>query len=350
MWMFRRERKAGLSAKKLSKVKRSRWEEERRRRLIVEIVIVLTIIAALALVGYGYYDARIKPWHQTIVEVNDETFNMRYYVKMLRLWDVSGIQDMELASAVGGLIVDYELLRQVAIPEFTIEITEEEVQAKTLSFLGFNPNEQTIEDFYGRIQTALQDRGMTWSDFEEMVIRPMLIQEKMREAIGDTEYASGIPVEYVRVQAMLVTGSDNATAARAQWEAGTDFDQLVNDFSPSVSYGKTSDGTIGEWMPRGIGESTFEEFAFGEGREAKFGLVSEAVEDSEEAEKFWLIRVLGKQEMPLTEDDREVLIGNSYSEWLENEREAEENVIVNHLEGEAGYDKIYWALGHVPTT
>ena len=50
------------------------------------MVIVVAIVSVLAIVGYGYYDTHVKPWHQAIVRVNDETFDMRYFVKMFRLW------------------------------------------------------------------------------------------------------------------------------------------------------------------------------------------------------------------------------------------------------------------------
>ena len=350
--MFRKEPKLKTSPRRPApKPKRSRWEVEQRRRLIVEIVIIVTIVAALALVGYGYYDARIKPWHQPIVRVNDQTFDMEYYVKMLRFWGVGGqgnpYQDTDLARSVGTVIIDYELLREAASSDFAIEIKEEEVSAKIRSYFGFDSNQQTLEEFYSRLQDGLAQLGLTWNDLEDMLIKPMLIQEKIRQIMGEADYPSGVPVEYVRVQAMLVTGSDNASAARAEWIEGADFDQLITDFSPSVSYGKSSSGSQGEWMAAGIGEATLDEFAFGEGTDAKFGITSDPIEDSEKEGKFWLIRVLGKQMMPLSQDDSDVLVSNEYREWLEDEREAEDNVVVNYLEGEDGYDKIFWALQHV---
>jgi hypothetical protein len=347
--MFRREPKVRGSARKPSqKPKRSRFEVERQRRILVEIVIVVTIVAALALVGYGYYDARIKPWHQSIVQVNNRTFDMEYYVKMLRLWGVGGSDNpYDLASSVGGVIVDYELLREKASPEFAVEISQEEVDARMRSYFGFDSNTQSLEDFYAQLQSGLAQLGLSWSDLEEMLIEPMLLQEGIQRAIGDADYPSGVPAEQVRVQAMLVTASDNATAAREQWAAGADFDQLTTDFSSSTSYGKSSAGSEGEWMPRGMGEATFDDFAFGEGSGDKFGLISDPIEDSEQAGKFWLIRVSGKEVTPLSQDDRDVLVSRAYRDWLESERTAEGNVIVNYLDGDSGFEKVYWALQHL---
>jgi len=347
--VFRREPKLGTSPKKpQQKPKRSRWEVEQRRRLLVEIVIVVTIVAAIALVGYGYYDARIKPWHQPIVQVNGRTFDMEYYVKMLRFWGTSGSQNTDLARSVGTVMIDYELLRQAAASsEFGVEIKEEEVAAKIRSYFSYDSNTESLEAFYSRLQSGLAQLGLTWNDLEEMLIRPMLIQEEIRQSIEASDYVAGVPVEHVNVQAMLITGSDNATEARAKWTAGADFDQLTKDYSPTTSYGKASGGTLGEWMPPGIGEPTFEEYAFGEGGDAKLGLISDPIEDAEQEGKFWLIRVLGHQTMPLGQEDRDVLVGSAYRDWLDDEREAEENVIVNYLEGDDGYAKIFWALQHV---
>lgn len=351
--MFRKKPKAGEPTRKPSpRVRRSRWEVENRRRATVEVVIVITILAALSLVGYGYYDTQIKPWNQQIVRVNNETFDMRHYVKMLRLWGVGGggdpYQDIEMAWSVATVMIDYELKRQAAAsPDFSIEITDEEVSDRLRAYFGFDGNQETIQDFNARLQEGLKQFGLAWSDLENMLIKPMLIEEKLRQVMGDRAYAAGVSVEYVRVQAMLVKGSDNATAAREDWISGKDFDQLVTDFSPSMSYGKSSNDGQGKWMPLGMGEATFEAFAFVEGSGEKFGLISDPIEDSEQEGQFWLIRVLGKQVMPLTQDDRDILIGNDYREWLENERESESNDIVNYLDKDSGYDKIFFALDNV---
>jgi len=161
----------------------SRWEKERRRRRIIEIVILVTIVAVLGLIGYGYYNTRIKPWHQLIVKVNDKVFDMSYYVKMLRLWggDLSG----EKLEEVVVMIERHELLRQAA-KESDINISDDEVEQELRDLLSFDPDKESEEEFAQRYQDLLNTLRLSDKDFRQMFIEPMLLEEKLREQMGET--------------------------------------------------------------------------------------------------------------------------------------------------------------------
>lgn len=161
----------------------SRWEKERRRRRVIEIVILVTIVAVLGLIGYGYYNTRIKPWHQLIVKVNDKVFDMSYYVKMLRLWggDLSG----EKLEEVVVMIERHELLRQAA-KESDINISDDEVEQELRDLLSFDPDKESEEEFAQRYQDLLNTLRLSDKDFRQMFIEPMLLEEKLREQMGET--------------------------------------------------------------------------------------------------------------------------------------------------------------------
>ena len=64
---------------------RSKAETEKRRRVLIVLLIVLAVVSSVSVVGYGYYDTSIRPWHERIVKVNGTVIEMRQFVKTLRL-------------------------------------------------------------------------------------------------------------------------------------------------------------------------------------------------------------------------------------------------------------------------
>ena len=427
----------------------SRWEREGRRRRIVEIIIIVAIISVVALLAYGYYDVRIKPWRQAIVRVNDRVFDMRYFVKMLRLYG-SGQQDltqqMQLAQSLPEALINNELIRQGA-ERFGIYLNATEVETKLKEYAGFDPEEQTEEEFYDLLKENLAEVGLSVADLKQIFIEPMVVQSKLLEAIGNDEqlgYPQDRQYEHVRVQAVLLGTEEEATEARIEWEAGEDtaFEGLINA-TPSKYYPTDSV----EWLPRGIEDSAFDDFAFAEGSEvisepiqdttyytkggywlvmvleergegdekelhvqgillhsnatanelkdriaagedfaeiaqeyslhsgskdyggdmnwlnledakSRFGednldgildlglnVLSEPIHHAIISKKsgYWLIKVLSKEDMDLSQQHRDILVSQTFYDWLEAERESEENRIENYLDD----DKIFWALTHI---
>lgn len=423
----------------------SRWERERRRRHIVEIVIAVAIISVVVIVSYGYYDIRIKPWRQAIVRVNDKVFDMRYFVKTLRLYGAgqNPTQDVQLAQSLVEAIQNNELIRQGA-ERFGIYLNATEMENKLKEYAGFNPEEETEEEFYERLEGALEEVGVSIKDFKRIIVEPMVLQPLLLEVIGNNEYPQDTQYEHVRVQAVLLGTEEEALEAKTEWEADPDtgFEGLINA-TPSRYYPKDDV----EWLPLGIESPDFDNFAFGEGSEVIGGPIRDTayytrggywlvmvLEDSGEGDDralhvqgilldsngeanevkerieagedfaelaqeyslhsasketggdmgwlnvedaksrfgednfdgilglglnelsepihyatvskksgYWLIKVLGKEDMDLSEAHRDILVSKAFNDWLEAERESEENRIEDYLDNE----KLFWALDHV---
>jgi hypothetical protein len=331
----------GLARKEAPRRGRSRWEKEIRQRLIIEAVIVVTIVAALAIVGYGYYDTKIRPWHQPIVRVNDTVFDMRCFVKMLRLYGLDSTSDTSSAESVATTIQYNELMKQGLKKEFGIVISDEAIEEELQEVL--SSYSMTAEELEENLATV----GISKADFKQMYIEPILVQEELQNRIGDEKYPSDVSVPHVLVQAMLVQGEDNAAAVKSRWDAGEEFDQLVDEYSPSESYGETSsdsDNVTGEWLPQAIESDAFDEFAFAEG---SVGILSDPIPESEGSENYWVIKVLDKADRLLSDDHRDTLIDELSDEWLEDAENSEENKLVSYLDDEDGLEKISWALDHI---
>jgi len=340
----------GLARKGAPARGRSRWGREKRWRYIIEAIIVLTIVAVPAIVGYGYYDTRIKPWHQPIVRVNDTVFDMGYFVKMLRVYGLDSTSDISSAissaQSVATTIQDNELMKQGLEKDFGVVISDEAIQGKIRELVvSDNATDEEFQQKYKEVLDYYAKMGVTEKDLKQMIVAPILIEEELRQRVGDQAYPADQEFEHVRVQAMLVAGADNATAVRDAWSTDGDFDKLVVDYSPSKSYGETSsDNVTGEWIPQGIESAAFGEFAFAE---ESVGTLSNPIPESEGSENYWVIKVLEKGSRLLSAGDRDTLIGAAFGKWLEDAKSAEANKMVNYLDSADGYSKIYWALDHI---
>ena len=58
---------------------------------------------------------------------------------------------------------------------------------------------------------------------------------------------------------------------------------------------------------------------------------------------YWLIKVVGKENRTLSDDNRSTLVSQAYTNWLQNETKSKENRIKDYLSS----GKIAWALGHL---
>ena len=337
----------GLARKGTPARGRSRWGREKRWLYTIEAIIVLTIIAVPAIVGYGYYDTRIKPWHQPIVRVNDTVFDMGYFVKMLRVYGLDSTSDISSAissaQSVATTIQDNELMKQGLEKDFGIVISDEAIQGKIRELVvSDNATDEEFQQKYKEVLDYYAKMGVTEKDLKQMIVAPILIEEELRQRVGDQNYPADQEFEHVKVQAMLVAGADNATAVRDAWSTDGDFDKRVADYSPSKSYGETSsDNVTGEWIPQGIESAAFDDYAFAEGSENS--TVSEPILESEGSENYWVIKVLEKGSRLLSAGDRDTLIGDAFGKWLEDAKSAEANNMVSYLDD----SKIYWALDHI---
>jgi hypothetical protein len=77
-------------------------------------------------------------------------------------------------------------------------------------------------------------------------------------------------------------------------------------------------------------------------------VLSDPIQDSDSTGSYWLIRVVAREFRPLSDSDRETLVGEAYSKWLEEASDPENNDIHNYLEEDKnGAAKLSWALDHV---
>jgi hypothetical protein len=305
---------------------------------------VLAVVSSLSVVGYGYYETKIQPWRQPIVKVNSKVIRMRTFVKMLRLY---GVTDSSSAPSYATVLVDNELKRQYLESEFGVEVSQEEIDAKLREMLvADNATDEDYNQAYQGMVTQLKKLGVTLKDVKKLYLEPQLVEERLREQIGERDYPATDNYDQAQVQALLVTDSDNATLLRTRWENGEAFDTLSTDSAVS-SYLRdfAADNTTINWVAKGVKSTAFDNYTFSEVWSP--GLISDLIQDGDDTGKYWVIKVLAREQQPLSETDRTTLIGNAYDKWLEDAKKPENNNIVYYLDRKSGPAKLTWALAHV---
>lgn len=146
-------------------------------------------------------------------------------------------------------------------------------------------------------------------------------------------------IKQVHIQAMLLSNEAEAKRIRAQLENGEDFATLAPTYSQYSGVSENK-GDLG-WVNIDTMSTAVNDYVFKSGAAA--GSLSEPIKDAQVTTKsgYWLVKVAdidsGKK---LEGENRELLKGNLFNEWLNGEWNNPSNIILNYLD-EA---KIAWAV------
>jgi len=253
----------------------SKWQRQTKIRRVVIIAAVVFLAGILSWVGYGYYKDRIKPFREVVIMVNDTSFTMDYFVKMLGAY-TAGMNYTEIysygsyiANMVADEIINAELSGQGA-KNLGIEVTTEEIDAK-------------LEE----INAGLQEGEKLPNDrVYRDIIRAELSQEKLEEHFNSGLNAT---MEQTHVQVMLVESEEVADEMITEIEAGGNFTALAEEFSCSSSI----EGDLG-WLPEELMPNTLiADAAFN----LTLGEISQPIYDESATKNvgYWLIEVTNAQ-------------------------------------------------------
>lgn len=287
----------------LTKYQISRIERERRRKIFALLLGILSIIAVLALLGFGYYDSQLSPRWQPVIRVNDTFFTASYLVKELKFAKALGSNPYMIEPLIEE-IQNFELIRQGA-KRLGISLTPEEIEKHIRStFLSSEEKEEAkFKELY---QRRLKELGISDQDYRSK-IRDLLLSEKLSEFLR-----AQIPseTEQVHLFAILVSGEERAKELKARLEAGEDFSALAREFSED-KVSKERGGELG-WLPKGV-RPEFDEVAF----RLEIGKISDPIPTSE---GFYILKVADKGIRAIDEENIRILKANALSNWLVEER------------------------------
>ncbi|NWF77476.1 MAG: peptidylprolyl isomerase [Chloroflexi bacterium] len=248
----------------------SKWQREEKIRRIAIIASAVFLAGILSWVGYKSYEdyrARTAAWREVVIEVNDVSFTMEYFVDMLDVY-TKGIDSETLnlwgdyiAGMVANMLIQSELTRQGA-ENLGIHVTSAE------------------------IDRGLQERGWPNDRVYRDIVAANLSQEKLQNYFGlnltDT-------MEQARVQVMLVESEEVAAKLIAQIEPCSN----ITVFAAEYSCNSSVEGDLG-WLPRELMPNTLI-------ADAAFNLtlcdISSPIYDKDAIKDvgYWLIEVTDKQ-------------------------------------------------------
>jgi len=247
----------------------SKWQRQMKIRRIVIIAAVVFLVGISSWVGYGFYkDYKNDPLRQVVIEVNDISFNMEYFVNMLDVY-TTGVNSTMLyqfgsyfAGMAADTIINAESLRQAAKEDLGIEVTADEISAE------------------------LKERGLPDDKIYRDLIGATLLEEKVGE-----HFAPGLnaTMEHARAQVMLLESQEVADEVMARIEAGGNFTALAEEFSCNSSVERDLGPLPKELMPN----SSIANAAFN----LTPGDISQPIYDGNATKNigYWLIEVTDAQ-------------------------------------------------------
>lgn len=261
--------------REVTKRQLSRWQQQKRRQRFILTVGISIISSVLILVGvgvyHGWYIPEYKTLRQTVIEVNDVSFDMGYYIDSLKFHSAGQTQYLQFfLDSVVENIEQNELMRQKAL-ELGFSVSQDEIKQEIDE--NSLPDNQAVRDFV---------RGQ--------LLATLLMEEY---------FAPQVPAsaEHRHVMAMFLESESQAEEVAARLEAGEDFAQLAEELSLDNAT-KENDGDM-DWRPQGFLDSELvtsvvDELVFN----APVGVLSQPVYDEEKFKSlgYWLLEVLEKNQ------------------------------------------------------
>lgn len=249
----------------------SKWERQKKMQRYIFIVGAIFFVLILAFIGYGYYDAQVKPFHEKVMRINDTVIDMSYYLEWLGIF-LPGAQPGQapmMAEMVLSTITQSQLLLQRA-PQLGVTVTDSEVESE-LAKLKL-PLDTVRKDTY----------------------RAQLFHDRLMSSYFDSKVP--IVAKQVKAQAMFLETEQAVGEVINTLNKGEDFSNLAKEFSIE-DFTKEKSGDIG-WLLEGqpglvgggrFSDSLLNNIAFS----TASGMLSKPTYDSSVLKKggYWVLEV-----------------------------------------------------------
>jgi parvulin-like peptidyl-prolyl isomerase len=261
-----------LETKRLpTKQQLSRWQRQKKTQHTIMITGAIFLVIVIAIVGYGIYDAKIKPFEQRVVKVNDAEIVMNDYLDMLTAY-LKGV-DVNQAPMVGEMVIE--------------KIIQDELVLQNSSKLGVTMSDSDIEK-------QLVDLKIPTGRIYKIDVGASLVHDKLM----DTYFEQKVPTtaKQVNTQAMFLDSEQNANKVLEKLAGGESFIRLAKEFSVE-DITKEKSGELG-WLMEGLADLANGKFSASKLNELVFstapGTISKATLDPSVAKNggYWIFEVI----------------------------------------------------------
>jgi len=209
----------------------SKWEREKRLSRVIGIFTGVIIAVVLGIIGYWFYSEQVMPYQQTVIKVNDKSYSMDYFIKMLDYYTKGQSDEITkvYADVVAQAIPQSQMILEGA-PAANITVSDDE------------------------IDKALETMKMDRDDVSVDMAKTIFITRKYSEQQCIPNLPG--PVDQVEAQAMFLETKSMADDRRQKLLLGDNFTTMAGLLSlDPVTQGKK--GYLG-WVPKG-----YEDLALG---------------------------------------------------------------------------------------
>lgn len=318
----------------------TRWERERRFRQILIGVVAFVVALVFTIPAYGYYKEVYARGREAIAVVNNKSFTMDEYVRLLSFRQyqlelgLNYLRSLGTDQSGGAQLAQQLQMQRATLPtQVVFEWVDDEIIASAAPRLGVSvtsadiwdemkrqnlgePKEgetvneaQRDSDLQQAIKNIVDGSGITADEYKRTVELGLLrrkIESQLKEQIVT-------PTVQVRVQGIIVNEKDAAQAAYDRIRAGEDFAKVAAEVSID-SGSKENGGELG-WVPQGLLSLEFDKTVFA----MSPGQLSEPFSTNE---GYYIVKVLERDAArDLDADTLEAVKAGALSRWLAEEKE-----------------------------
>ena len=259
-----------------SKQNLSKWQHRQNISRIAMIASAIFLAVIAGIIVFGLYNSEIKPLHQPAIEVNNNTFDMAYYIEMLDAY-TRNLQTESvdyMADSVTNQIVRNELIKQGA-GALAVVVSSEEVESALAK------TENASEEIYTDI------------------VESELLSNKVLEYFN-----AKLPyeIEQIHINVMLVESEMAADTVISRIDSREEFSVLMAEFSIESEGNKDK-----LWLPE---ELITNLLVAEQVSTLKPGEIDKVADEAVKKDKgYWLIEVTGRDEIKGTKI-RAMLLGS----------------------------------------
>jgi parvulin-like peptidyl-prolyl isomerase len=249
----------------------SRWQRQKRMQRMIMIAGGIFLVIVIAIVGYGIYDARVRPFQQRVVKVNDAEVVMNDYLDMLTAY-LKGVEVTQ-APMVGEMVIE--------------KIIQDELVLQNSSKLGVTMSDSDIEK-------ELAGLKIPTGKIYKIDVGASLVHDKLM----DTYFEQKVPTtaKQVNTQAMFLDSEEAANKVLEKLAGGESFIRLAKELSVEDTT-KEKSGELG-WLMEGLTDLASGKFSTSKLNELVFttapGAVSKATLDPSVTKNggYWIFEVV----------------------------------------------------------
>lgn len=279
-------------------------ERQARMLLIGSVVGVLLIVAGI--IAAGWYFSVYKPRHRTVLEADGIKIDyqaMKRRMKFEYFQSVTFQRNFQVLPETTYLSLLNELtLISRAESELGITASEEEKSERLRARIGV-PADADEKTFGDRYRTTLEASGLTDKEYKRLVEAEVL-QTKIQDKF--TAEAPAVVLQS-KLEVIATESEEAALSAIARVRAGEDFGAVARELSNETDVATT--GGVKEFGPRGSFNVAYDDFAFN----ANIGDISEM---HGAGSSIYVVRVVDRQDLPLTEEQKPAYVTRVYGDWL----------------------------------